>query len=90
MKKRILSLLLSVIMIVALFPATMMVHAETYGNFSYYVSSNEVTIRRYENIDATGSISIPSSIGGLPVTMIDGYAFQNCALDDTVTLPVQH
>ena len=87
MKKRILSLLLSLVMIVALFPATMMVHAETYGNFSYYVSSNEVTIRRYENIDATGSISIPSSIGGLPVTMIDGYAFQNCSKITGVSIP---
>ena len=36
---------------------------------------------------ATGSLDIPSTYNGLPVTSVDDYAFSSCALIESVTIP---
>ena len=62
------------------------VFAGTYGSLTYEVGSdNKVSITDC-NESAT-SVTIPSSIGGYPVTKISWYAFQNCKSLKSVSIP---
>jgi len=59
------------------------------GDFTYTATATEVTITRYTGND--GAITVPSSIGGLPVTSImETYsfgAFTDCRSLTSVTIP---
>jgi hypothetical protein len=66
-----------------------MASAQTFGffqNFQYRASATEVTIEDYP-LDLGGPITVPSTINGLPVTVIGQRAFFNCQLITSITLP---
>ena len=58
----------------------------------YAVADGEAKIWNYENysaipVDTSGAITVPSVLGGHPVTSIGDYAFQSCTLITSVKLP---
>jgi len=55
------------------------------GDFTYDASATAVTITAYTG--AGGTVTIPSSISGLPVTIIGSQAFIYCAGLTSVTIP---
>ena len=72
MKKRALSLLLALVMVIGLFPMT--ANADELGNgIEYEVDGDHVVITNYYG-EAT-YLTIPNTIESLPVTVIDDYAF---------------
>lgn len=80
MKKRIIAIVLSVLLIVSVFPFSLFtVSAAKYGNFTYTISNGEVTINSYSNYDENASreVIVPDTIQGFPVTKIGKYAFGN-------------
>ena len=82
-RKIILSLIVSAISIFA--SGMICVSAETYGDLTYYVSSNKVTIT-----DCTSSVTeveIPKTIKGYPVISIGDSAFEDCTNLVSITIP---
>ena len=61
------------------------VRAETYGNLTYRISDDEVTITDCDS--SVTSVTIPETIDGYPVTSIGRYAFVRCAGLTSVTIP---
>jgi hypothetical protein len=59
--------------------------AAQFGDFTYTATGSEVTITGYTGTG--GAITIPSSIGGLPVTDIGTSAFDSKASLTSVTIP---
>ena len=59
--------------------------AATSGNFTYEVSGGEATITDFPT-SYSGSLTIPSTIGGYPVTSIGDWAFYNCSNLQSVTI----
>lgn len=55
------------------------------GDYEYAIAEGGVTITRYKG--AGGSITIPSTLGGLPVNKIGDEAFQDCAGLTSISLP---
>jgi hypothetical protein len=55
------------------------------GDFTYTATATEVTISGYTG--SGNAVTIPNSIGGLPVTSIGGYAFQYKSSITSVTIP---
>ena len=53
------------------------VHAYLYGGYQMAAI----------DVETSGDIAVPSVLGGMPVTMIDEYAFYNCARLRHVTVP---
>lgn len=83
--KKLISLLLAVIMIVAAVPM-IEASAKTSGNLTYEVKDGEVTITDCKE-SASGKLTIPSKISGYPVTRIDNEAFRNCKKLASVVIP---
>ena len=87
--KKLLSILLSVILILMVCPIGVFelpAFAETSGNYTYTVSNGEATITGCSYYYALGSISIPSTLGGYPVTSIGNSAFRGCTGLTSVTI----
>jgi len=61
-------------------------NAETEGIFTYSVSSGKAIVTGCAD-NASGSVTVPSSLGGVPVTEIGGAAFYECTRITDVTLP---
>jgi hypothetical protein len=61
------------------------VRAETYGDFTYAVTNSSVTITKYAG--PGGTVTIPDSIEGKPVTSIGYAAFQSCVTLANITIP---
>ena len=64
---------LAVALLLGIFALPAKAEADTYSGFTYKVSGGEATITDY-----TGSatkLTIPSTLGGYPVTVIGDYAF---------------
>lgn len=57
-----------------------------FQNFQYTATATEITITRYPS-NFGGSITVPSTINGLPVTTIGYSAFSNCYALTSITLP---
>ena len=75
MKKKILALFLAFALVLPLVPAfEMPVFAATSGNYTYTVSNGEATITDVKTT-VSGRITIPSTLGGYPVTTIGQSAF---------------
>ena len=60
--------------------------SETQGYYTYEVYNDEVTIRLVDN-RISGKITIPSKLGGYPVTTIKNEAFLGCSAITSVTIP---
>lgn len=86
MKRKLLAVLVSVVMLCAMLPlGAVGVNAETYGDLTYTVANGEVTITNC--IDSVSNeVIIPDTIEGYPVTAIHRYAFSECSLT-SVTIP---
>lgn len=68
-------------------PKAEAVEQKTYGIYTYEVSEdNTVTITRCDK-SANGAITIPSKIGGKPVTYIGGWAFNGCTGITSIIIP---
>ena len=86
---KILSLILTVVMIISAVPMT--AAAKTYGDLTYTISNGEVTITDCDE-SVFGEIIIPDEIDGYPVTSIGkgifvgGGAFENCDALTSVTI----
>ena len=59
--------------------------ADTYGNLTYKVSGNTITITRYYK--STADVVIPSEIDGKVVTSIGDSAFRNCTSLASIIIP---
>ena len=55
------------------------------GYFNYSVSAGTASITKYTGLG--GVMTIPSKIGGLPVTSIGNYAFSGCSSLTSITIP---
>ena len=90
MKKRIISLLTSLVMIISLrgVVPSMTASAETSGNFEYYFCSDgTVEIAKYHGNVWETVLSIPSTIDGKKVTSIRWGAFCGCTSLTSITIP---
>ena len=85
MKKKILLTLMLVVFGVLFFGA-FSVSAETDGIYTYKVESRKVTITDCD-VSASGTITIPSRLGGYPVTAIGGHAFWGCDNITSIIIP---
>lgn len=86
-RKSFISILLAVIMIASLVPMAMTTaFAEPERNYTYTVSDGKAKILLGYSGNG-GNITIPSTLGGYPVTCIDNYAFYNCSGLLSVTIP---
>ncbi|RYD18383.1 MAG: leucine-rich repeat domain-containing protein [Verrucomicrobiaceae bacterium] len=61
--------------------------AATSGDFEYTDEGSTITIDEYTNRGKTGSVVIPSTIAGKPVTTIGPWAFELCTRINSVTIP---
>ncbi len=84
--KKILSVLLTVILIVGIAPVGIAVNAATSGNYTYEVKSGKAIIIDV-NTNISGDITIPASLGGYTVTTIGDRAFYECNRLTGVTIP---
>ena len=66
---------------------------ETVGGYTWTYRINGDTAEIYNNYSAaispkpTGAVTIPSALGGKPVTSIGSYAFYGCSGLTSVTIP---
>ncbi|MBQ3592921.1 MAG: leucine-rich repeat domain-containing protein [Clostridia bacterium] len=91
MKKRVIKILLAVAIAVSLIVAVNLVaNAATSGIYtytvSYTVSGGKATIVSCDTSDS-GTVEIPSTLGGYPVTAIEAWSFDECALITGITIP---
>ena len=87
--KKILSLILVVCMIVN-FIVTLIASAEEVieGNCVYEVANGEATLVCWYDNSVGGDITIPSTLGGYPVTSIGPEAFLSATKVTSVTIPI--
>ncbi len=81
-KKWLLFLLTALLCIVGM---TVMASAATVGNYTYTVSNGKATITDFPT-SVSGAITIPSTLGGYPVTSIGDKAFYGCYSLTSVTI----
>lgn len=88
--KKVLSILLTVAMVLSLMPmGTLIAGAETEytdGYYTYIVTDGEATITAVDP-EISGDVTIPSTLGGFPVTGIDEWVFYDCSMITDVTIP---
>ena len=82
--KRILSVILTLCL--TLLPATVQVRAASAQNLRYEIVDGKVTITDFDTYPS-GSLTIPDTIGGCPVTSIGDDAFRDCKKLTSVTIP---
>ena len=87
MMKRLLTTVLCVcVAVVTIFLFCNTADAATKGIYTYEVSNGEATITDCDT-SASGSIAIPTTLGGYPVTGIGGSAFSWCSSLTSITIP---
>ena len=86
--KKIIAILISIILIFGMSPiATLTASAETTsGYYTYTVQNGEATII-YCDESISDDVTIPSTLGGYPVTSIGEYAFYECTSLTSITIP---
>jgi len=84
--KSLLAFFLAAVLTFGSVPFTLTANAETSGIYTYTVSGGKATIT-YCSSSASGAITIPSTLGGYPVTAIKSYAFANRSGLTSVTIP---
>ena len=88
--KKSLRKLFFLIAVISLFAAVMCIESEAYsqGDYEYKVSDGEATITKYANYSTEYvEVTVPSTIGGYPVTAIGDGAFSGRSTVISVTLP---
>ena len=87
-KTKILSLLLiaAIVVAVCVFALPTQADAATSGYYTYKVTNGEATITDCDE-SISGNITIPSKLGGYPVTRIEPWAFERCSRLTGVTIP---
>jgi len=84
--KKILGIFLTLLLAVGVIPVMGLVaNAETEGDFTYEVIGGEATVTRYTG--SASNVAIPASLGGYPVTVIGGRAFEYNKTITSVTIP---
>ncbi len=81
--RKLLSMALALVLLLTLLPVEARAAAD--GDWTYTVSGNAATITAYNG--SGGSVTIPSTLGGKPVTTIGRAAFYQCTGLTTVTIP---
>ena len=85
--KKLLAIVLSLVMLLAAMPTlTIPVSAASDGYYTYTVSNGEATITDVDS-SISGNITIPSTLGGYPVTVIGSSAFRICTGLKSITIP---
>ena len=84
-KLRILSAFLAVAMLLNLLPAAAFAAPAPESDFEYGASNGRAIIRKYKG--AGGTVEIPATLGGYPVTGIKMQAFIECASLKSVSMP---
>ena len=85
--KKVISLLTAVLLIAAAVSVwAFTVSADTSGYYTYSVSNGEATITDVKT-SISGDITVPSTLGGYPVTSIGRDAFCNCSSLTSISIP---
>ena len=84
-KLRVLSAFLAVAMLLTLLPAAAFAAPAPESDFEYGVNKDTATITKYKG--AGGTVEIPATLGGYPVTGIQMQAFIECASLKSVSMP---
>ena len=84
-KLRILSAFLAVAMLLTLLPAAAFAVPAPESDFEYSVDNGTAAITKYKG--AGGTVEIPATLGGYPVTGIQMQAFIECASLKSVSMP---
>lgn len=84
-KLRVLSAFLAVAMLLTLLPAAAFAAPAPESDFEYGVNKGTATITKYKG--AGGTVEIPATLGGDPVTGIQMQAFIECASLKSVSMP---
>lgn len=84
--KRLLSALMVIVLCLAVLPLGSPVKAAADGQLTYEITAGEVTITRCA-YDVSGSVVVPVTIEGYPVTAIADAAFYECDLLTSITFP---
>ncbi len=85
MKLKKLFLISSIVFTIAIF-CGITANAETEGIYTYSISNSEATITEC-NVMSGPNITIPSTLGGYPVTSIGASAFKYCSNIINITIP---
>lgn len=84
-KLRVLSAFLAVAMLLTLLPAAAFAAPAPESDFEYGVNKDTATITKYKG--AGGTVEIPATLGGYPVTGIKMQAFIKCTSLKSVSMP---
>lgn len=84
-KLRVLSAFLAVAMLLTLLPAAAFAAPAPESDFEYGVNQDTATITKYKG--AGGTVEIPATLGGYPVTGIKMQAFIECTSLKSVSMP---
>ena len=84
-KLRVLSAFLAVAMLLTLLPAAAFATPAPESDFEYGASNGRAIIRKYKG--AGGTVEIPATLGGYPVTGIKMQAFIECTSLKSVSMP---
>ncbi len=87
MKKRFLSILLTLILLLSVAPGesfSIVADADSSGDYTYTVSKRKATITDYNTSSGLKTIYIPSTLGGYPVVEIGKDAFVWCSAEKII------
>ena len=90
MKKRILSLVVAMIMVLSMFAgiSTTSFAEDSYGVFTYHIDTNSKSVVITDcDESASGEVVIPDTIDGYPVVEIRDYTFSNCTNIEKIVIP---
>ena len=82
---RVNTFLIGIVLLVILLCSGNQVQAAQDGDYTYTVIDDKAQITKYTG--AGGDVTIPSALGGVPVTSIGDYAFASCISLTSISIP---
>lgn len=79
------TVLVGLMMMAILLCCSSKVQADQSGDYTYTVTNGKAEITRYSG--GGGDVTVPSALGGFPVTSTGDYAFAKCTTLKSITLP---